>query len=260
MLPAAAALLPLLLALASAQQQQQRDTVRFSFGWRFALGNPGAPAATCNASTFPVNLTAQHCMGLSGQAGIASPEACQASACENGEVAWQYCTSPQCLPASGVACWTGAYDQPCSADPRGGWVGASRFPGPAPPPPLLPAQPAFNDSAWEVVDAPHDSLIATPYSPTANNGQGSIPKNVSWYRKRLVLPAAWEGSHVSVYFEGVFAHARTFFNGQELNNHTGAGYTSFAVRLDNATTVHWGAENVLAVFVDSTAAAATGWW
>jgi beta-galactosidase/beta-glucuronidase len=111
-----------------------------------------------------------------------------------------------------------------------------------------------------VVDAPHDSLIATPYSPTANNGQGSIPKNVSWYRKRLVLPAAWEGSHVSVYFEGVFAHARTFFNGQELNNHTGAGYTSFAVRLDNATTVHWGAENVLAVYCDSTAAAATGWW
>ena len=139
-------------------------------------------------------------------------------------------------------------------------MGAAGSNAPPPPPPLLPAQPGFDDAAWDIVDAPHDALINTPYSPTANNGQGSIPKNVSWYRKRLVLPLAWRGSHVAVYVEGAFAHCRSFFNGQELSNHTGSGYTSFAIRLDNATTVNWGAENVLALFIDGTASAATGWW
>jgi hypothetical protein len=247
--------LSFLLAYAAAT----RDVVNFNFGWRFALGNPGAPASACNSSSFPVNLTDQHCLGFAGQAGITSAAACQASACSNGDAAWQYCTSPKCLPTSGVACWTGTYDS-CEPNKGGGWVGGSRTPGPAPSPPLLPAQPSYDDSGWQVVDAPHDALITTPYSPSANNGQGSIPKNVSWYRKHHVLPIAWKGSHVSVYVEGAFAHTRAFFNGQELNNHTGSGYTSFALRLDNASDVHWGGENVLALFIDSSAAATTGWW
>jgi hypothetical protein len=37
-----------------------------------------------------------------------------------------------------------------------------------------------------------------------------------------------------------------------------AGYTSFALRLDNVPGVQWGGENVLAVYVDATTG--TGWW
>jgi len=119
------------------------------------------------------------------------------------------------------------------------------------------AKPSFDDSDWEVVDAPHDALITTSYSSQANNGQGSIPKNVTFYRKHFVLPAEWQGSQVHLYFDGVFSVVNVYFQGALLLNHS-CGYTSFAVRLDNATGVVWGGENVLAVYADATKT--TGWW
>jgi len=48
------------------------------------------------------------------------------------------------------------------------------------PPDVRPAARGFDDGTWEIVDTPHDALIATPYDETADNSQASIPKNVSW--------------------------------------------------------------------------------
>jgi beta-galactosidase len=42
-------------------------------------------------------------------------------------------------------------------------------------------------------------------------------------------------------------------------NHT-FGYTSFAVRVDNATNITWGGANVIALYVDSTLPQTNGWW
>ena len=72
-----------------------------------------------------------------------------------------------------------------------------------------------------------------------------------------MLPADWAGSHVQVYFDGVFSVATVYLNGEPVTHHQ-CGYTSFAARLDNVTGVRFGGENVLAVFADATVT--TGWW
>jgi len=189
--------------------------------------------------------------------GASTPAACAAAACAAGADAWQLCAA---FPADCTApCFVGPAASCGGASARFG-AGGARAPRPPPPFDASPAQPGYDDAAWDVVDAPHDALIATPFAGSAANGEASIPRNVSWYRKRLALPADWAGgaSHVSVYVEGAFATTRAFFNGAPVMNHS-HGYTSFAVRLDNASgAVFGGGENVLALFVDATET--TGWW
>jgi len=253
--------LPLLAALAAAQAPAPlaaRVALDFSFGWRFFLGDPTAPPppACNNASLFPISISGVECQGLSALP-AATADACLAEACEAGLAAWQFCTdAAKCAAGGRAVCWGGAFNaSSCRANKP--WVGGARTALPPPPSPA-PAATAWDDRAWEVVDAPHDALIGTPYSNATSNSQGSIPKNVSWYRKHFVLPAAWEGSHVSAYFDGAFAVTTAYLNGVRVMNHMGSGYTSFAVRLDNASGAVWGGENVLALFIDATVT--TGWW
>ena len=52
-----------------------------------------------------------------------------------------------------------------------------------------------------------------------------------------------------LWFEGVFRNSYIFLNGAQIFYHD-CGYTSFAVRIDNASTVVKGGRNVLAIFVD----------
>ena len=59
-------------------------------------------------------------------------------------------------------------------------------------------------------------------------------------------------------FEGVFRDSYIFLNGKQLFYHD-CGYTSFSVRIDNATNVVNGGKNVLAVFVDPNSGK-SGWW
>ena len=55
--------------------------------------------------------------------------------------------------------------------------------------------------------------------------QGSLPKNVSWYRKHLALPADWEGTHIDIYVEGAYSVATYYLNGVLPSPHA-TGYTS----------------------------------
>lgn len=238
-----------------------RETVPFNFGWRFYLGDPSAPPpAACNATTFPVNLTGVRCDGLTASEAT-TPADCEAAACYQNVNVWQFCIKNATECNQTRQCWIGNSVECSSKDAN--WVSGAKVsptPGPTPSPSPTPppaANPAFDDSRWPLVDAPHDALISTPYDSRANNGQGSIPKNVTFYRKHFVLPADWRGSQVHVYFSGVFSVVTAYFQGVQLMNHS-CGYTSFSVRLDNASGVVWGGENVLAIYADSRIT--TGWW
>ena len=50
-------------------------------------------------------------------------------------------------------------------------------------------------------------FVAGTYSQNVSNSQGSLPKNVSWYRKHLGLPAVWERTHIDLYVEGAYSVA-----------------------------------------------------
>ena len=119
------------------------------------------------------------------------------------------------------------------------------------------SEPGFDDSTWSVVNAPHDMLIEQPYDPKASEKQAFIPRNVGWYRKHFKLPSDWGGSAIWMYIEGSFHETTVWLNGRKLETHV-AGYTSFAIRLDNVGALFGESENVVALYVD--ASSGTGWW
>lgn len=113
------------------------------------------------------------------------------------------------------------------------------------------AAPTFADSGWPAVTLPHDPLINQTFNATAGEGSGFLPRQVVWYRKRFTLPEAFRGQHLFLYFQGAFQFAEIYLNGQHVQDHA-VGYTSFTVRLDNASSLAMGSgsANVLAVRVD----------
>jgi hypothetical protein len=250
---AAAAVLP----FASAQSV----SVSFDLGWRQFTGSPTAPPA-CNVA-YNVSFNGVQVNGLThAPEGDASAALCMAAACAHQQQLWQWC------PGSGVACgvqscWVGSASG--AAQPQQGWQ-SSAFNGTFPPPPPSPAvQPGYDDSAWQVVDLPHDFLIETAYDKSADGGEAFIPFNFSYYRKTFNLPAGWQGSHISLRIEGATSVSSWYVNGQTvLTNHWSA-YTPITLRIDNIPGLLYGPgaanANVLAAFVDAGLLfSPSGWW
>ena len=74
-----------------------------------------------------------------------------------------------------------------------------------------PANPAFNDSAWQRVTLPHDWVVDLPFAAEASHSHGykqvgwRYPQNnIGWYRHHFTIPKEDEGRDIYVQFEGVF--------------------------------------------------------
>ena len=229
----------------------QREDINFDFGWRFNLGNI---PAHCDASAFPRDLSKVECLGLQ-KSSAGSADDCRDACCSDSSCTiWQYDTAN-----AEDGCWIGTSDD-CN-HPSSAWVGGGRDTVP-PPPTNGPAGKDFNDSSWELVDLPHDGIISGVYDQNGPRSHAYLPIDTVWYRKHFNLPSEWKGKTIWVYFEGVFRASTTYLNGQQLLYHD-SGYTSFSVRLDNATSVMYGEgeenENVLAVQAGSNSHY-SGWW
>lgn len=108
----------------------------------------------------------------------------------------------------------------------------------------------FNDKNWRNLDLPHDwSIEGKPDSlnPTGNDG-GYFPAGIGWYRKKFIVPSAWKGKHVSIYFEGVYMNSEVFVNGKSLGVHP-YGYSSF--RYDLTPYLNYDKENIISVRADN---------
>jgi beta-galactosidase len=106
------------------------------------------------------------------------------------------------------------------------------------------AVPDFDDSSFERVVIPHTN-IALPWHSFDDKSYEFI----SAYRRHFKLPAALRGQRVFVDFEGVMTASTVWINGIRLGEYKG-GFTPFSFELTDH--VHWNAENVLVVQVDST--------
>ena len=222
-----------------------RETVSLDFGVRFAPSS-----AYCPANFFPQHLDDIQCQGLSHVPSLSSAASCEAAACSESKALWQY-RSPD-------GCWVGASLSLCAGAPAGpGWVGAGRNqtgPGPSAP----EAQPSFDDSAWQVLDTPHDASLAANYTPSANGGEGFVPPQFSWYRKRFRVPQAWNGSVVTLVVDGALCTSSWYLNGVELVSSRPNGYLPLVLQLDTAGLAFGDAGNVLAAYLDGSLT--TGWW
>ena len=241
------------LSFSQSQDLPPRETINFDFAWKFFLGEEGT-IVHCPESTFPHNITSVECRGLKSNS-ASNADDCRGACCGDIMCAiWQY--------SNKAGCWIGQSSDCSHKDDT--WVGGGRDVPAKPLPPVTngPTSRDFDDSSWEVIDVPHDGLITGVYNK--ENGpekQAYLPKNVTWYRKHFNLPTEWKGRSIWIYFEGVFRASTTYLNGQLLTYHD-SGYTSFAVRLDNATNVFYGDgkenENVIAVRAASNGG--SGWW
>jgi beta-galactosidase len=109
-------------------------------------------------------------------------------------------------------------------------------------------QPAFDDSAWQAVQLPHDWAISGPFSPREDGYAGKLPwKGQGWYRKTFTLNNWWR-SRVYLDFDGVMAFPKVYVNGQPAGQWD-YGYMSF--RVDATPYVKFGQSNTVAVYVDT---------
>ncbi|XP_062504714.1 beta-galactosidase BoGH2A-like [Corticium candelabrum] len=239
----------------SSDEAPPREDINFDFAWRFHLGDvPGGNE--CPVNSFSKNLSGVECRGLKKDVATTAGD-CMKDCCSDVMCAiWQFSS------ASNQGCWMGQSED-CNHS-SAIWVGGGRQVPAQPPPPAKngPTSRDYDDKSWELVDAPHDGIISGTYSQTTGPEKHAyLPTNITWYRKHFNIPSDWKGKSIWVYFEGVFRQSTVYLNGEMLLYHD-SGYTSFSVRLDNATNVMYGQdkanENVIAVRADATKG--SGWW
>jgi beta-galactosidase len=126
----------------------------------------------------------------------------------------------------------------------------------------------FDDSAWRMLNVPHDYSIEGPVGSDEKNMEGpfdkkspsSVYKNrdrtidsggggylnagTAWYRKTFSVPESAKGKWVAIVFDGVYMNADVYLNGKKLGNHP-YGYTPF--QYDITDDLNFGGPNTLAV-------------
>ncbi|HEX5504055.1 MAG TPA: hypothetical protein VFW96_15620, partial [Thermomicrobiales bacterium] len=104
--------------------------------------------------------------------------------------------------------------------------------------------PEFDDAGFARVTLPHTSWPVPWHAFDDRDYQF-----VSLYRRHFTPPATLAGRRLFADFAGVMAAATVWLNGVRLAEHRG-GHVPFSVEL--TAQIRWGADNVLAVEVDST--------
>ena len=118
------------------------------------------------------------------------------------------------------------------------------------------AAPDYDDSAWRVVDLPHDWAVESAFDPKNNLSQGYRARGIGWYRRFLRLDSKDQNKSFELKFDGVSTHCTVWVNGN-LVYRNWCGYTSFSIDLTPFATFD-DKLNSIAIRVD--ADAMEGWW
>jgi len=109
----------------------------------------------------------------------------------------------------------------------------------------------FDDSAWRILDVPHDWGIEGPFRAGLPNRTGKLPwAGIGWYRKTFMSPASDAGKRVYIDFDGAMSGTAVWLNGQPIGEWP-YGYASFRFELTEHLKV--GQANTLAVRLDNKA-------
>ena len=122
-----------------------------------------------------------------------------------------------------------------------------------------PARPDFADSAWRVVNLPHDWAVELEFVNVKNEalhdhgfkplGREFPATSIGWYRRTFSVPVSDNGKRLTVQFDGVFRDCRVWLNGHYLGRNL-SGYSEFSYDITDYAL--YGKKNVLVVRVDAT--------
>ena len=122
------------------------------------------------------------------------------------------------------------------------------------------ATPDFDDTAWRLIDVPHDWSIEGKYDKNNPSGPqgGYMPCGIAWYRKSFILPDSLQNKRIYIRFDGVYMKSQVWINGRMVGEYPN-GYNAF--QYDITPFVNRGnARNVVAVKVDNSLQPASRWY
>lgn len=117
----------------------------------------------------------------------------------------------------------------------------------------------YNDSAWRLLDLPHDWAIEGNFdihNPSGTGG-GALPGGLGWYRKTFRPDASQQGKRFFLRFDGVYMNSEVFLNGHSLGIRPN-GYVSF--EYDLTPYLRFGKDNVITVRVDNSRQPNSRWY
>ena len=79
--------------------------------------------------------------------------------------------------------------------------------------------PKFDDSAWEILNLPHDWSITEPYliDNPGRHGTKFMIGGIGWYRKTFTIPEDYADKRVEIIFDGVYQLSTVWINGHNLS-------------------------------------------
>ncbi|MFA9389665.1 MAG: glycoside hydrolase family 2 protein [Prolixibacteraceae bacterium] len=106
------------------------------------------------------------------------------------------------------------------------------------------------DRAWFENGLP-DSLKSTINIPHTWNITKGLERyfGTAWYEKNIFIPKEWADKSIRLKFGAINRNAVFYFNGEKIDEHIGAGYTSFYVDLNQK--IKFGKQNQLIVKVNN---------
>ncbi|MDE6339981.1 MAG: DUF4982 domain-containing protein [Muribaculaceae bacterium] len=115
-------------------------------------------------------------------------------------------------------------------------------------------RPEYSDTAWRVLNVPHDWSVEAVPSPDQASCTGYLPGGIGWYRKSFEIADTLPKHYI--YFEGVYNRSDVYLNGHKLGSRPN-GYASF---MYDMTPYLQKGENQLAVRVDHSRSADSRWY
>lgn len=113
--------------------------------------------------------------------------------------------------------------------------------------------------AAATITLPHDAMIHEKRTKETKNQHqtGFYPGGIYHYTKSFKVPEEWQDKFVSLEFEGVYANAMVYVNGDYAGGHP-YGYTNFYIALDDF--LKYGQTNTIKVVANNSAEENSRWY
>ncbi len=109
---------------------------------------------------------------------------------------------------------------------------------------------AYDDSAWETVELPHDFSISQNFHSAGTEAEsGSLPGGTGWYRKTFTMSSDARDKAVILNFDGSYKDTYVYVNG-ELIGENHYGYNSFSFDISEYLVCNGTTANIIAVKVE----------